>query len=332
MTVNKNELLHALEVTKGGLAAKAIIEQSTCFVFTGGKVITFNDEISISHPIEVGFVGAVNALELLAFVNKVKGDSFEITAQENELLLKSGRSKAGLIFQSEITLPVEEVAEIENWKALPKDFTKALNFTMGACSNDMTRPILTCVHINQAVIEGSDSYRIAHWDLSKKLPTKPFLLPATTCTKLVRMKLTHVSLTEGWAHFKTEENSVISCRIMFESFPDTSSWLQVKGKALTFPKNILEILDRASIFSKRDFALDETVMLKITNKKILIRSESESGWFEETTKIEFDGPDLDFSITPYLLRDILNQSSTAEIDGTKLLFKGENWKYLTTLK
>ena len=48
MKLNKADLQRALEIVKPGLANKEMIEHSTSFAFINGKVITYNDEISLS--------------------------------------------------------------------------------------------------------------------------------------------------------------------------------------------------------------------------------------------------------------------------------------------
>ena len=62
--MNREDILEALEIVKPGLASKEHIEQSTCFAFKNGKVMTFNDEISVSHPVEGldGLEGAIKRL------------------------------------------------------------------------------------------------------------------------------------------------------------------------------------------------------------------------------------------------------------------------------
>ena len=48
MKINKKELQEALERVKPGLASRELIEQSTSFAFMRDRVVTYNDEISIS--------------------------------------------------------------------------------------------------------------------------------------------------------------------------------------------------------------------------------------------------------------------------------------------
>ena len=50
--VNRVELKEALERVRPGLASKDIIDQATSFAFLKDRVVTYNDEISISHPVK----------------------------------------------------------------------------------------------------------------------------------------------------------------------------------------------------------------------------------------------------------------------------------------
>jgi hypothetical protein len=48
--------------------------------------------------------------------------------------------------------------------------------------------------------------------------------------------------------------------------------------------------------------------------------------------MEYSGSEIDFSITPYLLKDILNETLDCLICKDRLLFEGKAWQYLTTLE
>jgi hypothetical protein len=72
--VNREVLLQQLESVQAGLSSREIIEQSSCFVFKDGNVVTFNDEVSCSRPCELGsFTGAVQAAPLLSIREMLAG-------------------------------------------------------------------------------------------------------------------------------------------------------------------------------------------------------------------------------------------------------------------
>jgi len=335
MIVNKSKLQEALEIVKPGLANKEIIEQSTSFAFTKGCVVTYNDEISISHPVEgLEIEGAVKADKLYPLLAKIKKEEIDISIKKNELLLKSGRITAGLPLQSEITLPLdEEIAEKKKWKLLPVNFIKAVDLCKEACGTDMSKPILTCVHISQkGFVEASDNLRMCRWNLGEELPVKTFLLPASSAVQIVRLYPIKISEGNGWIHFKTDQGTVLSCRIWDDKYKDLSQFLILKGVRLLLPKTIEEMLDRASIFAKMDHILDEAVVVSLADNRFKMKAETDEGWFEEEVNIKYNRQSIFFTVTPYLLRNILKETSVCEFTGDKLKFEGESWVYLAVLR
>ena len=82
MKINREELLNQLESVQPGLSIREIIEQSSCFVFQDGKVITYNDEIFCSQKTPLKIKGAVLAAPLIALLRKMVETEVDI-----ELLL-----------------------------------------------------------------------------------------------------------------------------------------------------------------------------------------------------------------------------------------------------
>lgn len=336
MKINKQQLLEALEIVKPGLASKEIIEQSTSFAFIGDRVITYNDEISISHPIEgLNLQGAIEAPNLYKFLGKIKDEVLDFEPKGNEIILKTGRAKAGLLLHAEIKLPLEEVSGKKKWIDLPENFNKFISFAMTSCSKDMSRPVLTCVHINQTgVIEASDNYRITQCNLGDELQFETFLLPASSAVEVVKINPINISIGKGWVHFKSESDTIISCRIILDKFPNVTQVLNVKGTKIILPQTINEVLEKAMIFAKRDHITDEIVSITIYEKKLVINAKSDTSWYEEDVNINYNGEKIIFSITPYLLKSILSETRECILGNevNKLKFEGEGWQYVTMLR
>ena len=335
MKINKVDLQNALEKVKPGLATKELIQQSTSFAFLNGCVATYNDEIALTHPVlGLEITGAVQATELYQLLKKLKQDELELTVTENEILLTSGKTKAGLTLQTEIKLPLSEVERKSKWKTLPEGFKDALRFAVTSCSRDMSKPVLTCVHVHQeGFIEGCDNYRVARWTLSEEFPTGTFLIPQSSVLELLKLDPVKVALDGGWVHFITEDKTTISCRIIDDKFPDTSKLLKQSGIEVILPEGISEILDRAMVFSKRDTVLDEDITIILEKNKLRIESKSETGWFkEEVPNDSYKGEELKFDVTPSLLKSILSETNVFEHCKNRLKFSGANWVYIVSLR
>lgn len=332
MKINVNELKTALETVKPGLSNKEMIEQSTSFCFANGRVITFNDEISVSCPVNLDITGAIDSKVLYAYLNKLKVEEADVLIQDNEIVVKSGRSKASFTIQSEIKLPFSEVPDAGNWETVDSELLKALEFCMGACSRDMSQPVITNVHLKDTFVEGTDRYRIAQYQMKKKFPFGEILIPATICPVFIKFKPTHISIVPGWVHLTNETKAVLSFRTFAEKFPELSKFTNIEGEEITLAKDIIEIIDRAVIFAKKDTLLDESITITVEAGKMIISAVGDTSKFEEKARSEYKGSTITFIIAPYLFKDIISQNVNPIFAPGRLLFTGENWKYLTMLK
>lgn len=324
-----------MEKVKPGLASKELIEQSTSFAFIGDRVVTYNDEISVSHPVKglENMRGAVKAKTLYEFLSRVKSEEITIEQEENQIVIKAGRSKAGLIFEQEVRLPIEELGKIGKWQALPDNFLDALMLCYPCCSGDMSRPILTCVHICGDKVVASDSYQIIQYKLKKKVPGKGFLIPANSVKELVRYTIKEASLGDSWVHFRTEDGTVFSCRIVDGEFPDVEKFLNVKGTEFVFPEVMKEALGRANVFAKKEIETDElpSVSVKVKKGELILSARNEYGWFEERLEIEDQKAEFSFSTGIEFLIALFDKLKNCTITPDKIGFCGGNWKHVISI-
>lgn len=334
MEIKRETLVDALSIVKPGLASKEFIEQSTFFAFVDGNVITYNDEICLCHPVGLELEGAVKADQLYQILSKFKAETVEIEITDSEIEIKCGRAKAALTLQAEIKLPLSEVLQKSSkWKKLPKGFTDGLSFVYPNCSTDMSRPILTCVYIYESSMVGSDSYCICKYEMEEALPIDEFLLPANLVQNVLRLNPTHIATGDGWVHFKNENETILSCRIFDDKYPDLEAHLSVEGGVeISFPKSTAEVVDRAEVFAKRDRVIDEAIYVEVSDKKMKLKGECDSGRYEETLNVKYSGEEISFAIVPYLLKAILTKTNVCEVDDSKILFTGENWQYVAMLR
>jgi DNA polymerase III sliding clamp (beta) subunit (PCNA family) len=339
MKINRETLLQHLNAVKPGLAFKEVIEQSTYFVFMGGQVITFNDEIAVHAPLADGFEvsGAVPAKELLAILAKFSGDEVELEAGDNELKLRCGKSKAGIKLSAEITLPVDEIKIPESWTPLPKDFIDGLKACMPSVARDLTYPILTTVHITDDFAESTDNNKITRWDWGKggDFGKEGLLLPIDAVTALVRFAPTDFDVDGGWAHFIDANDVVFSCRTSAGEYPDLTAHLDIeKIGELEFPAALAEMLDRAGVFLSGATSGDNLVGVEITDKGLMtVRGEGDYGWYEESCRTKWLGSDgVKFSVHPAHLQAIFSVSKDAEISVDRIKFTTSNFTHVVALE
>jgi len=332
MKIKKDELQKALEIVRPGLANKEIIEQSTSFAFIDGKVVTYNDEISVSHPVSgLDITGAVSARELYLLLKKTREDVIDVSMTNSEIVINFGKEKAGFALTQDIKLPLKPLQSSKNWKKVPESLLKAIKFCIPSCSRDMSRPVLTCVHVRKdGIIEGSDGFRLTRVQ-EQELPIETFLIPASSAQHLCSLNVKEIAQEEGWVHFRTDEGTIFSCRIFIQNFPNTEPVFDVEGYDLELPRDLEEILDRAGIFSKKDFILDSEVFVSIEKDKMKVKAEGATSWFEAEIDIQFEGTPFSFTINPEFLREICSKELTCTIGENRILFTGTNWKHVIAL-
>ena len=332
MKIKKVDLQAALEKVKGGLAQKELIEQSSSFIFMDGSIITYNDEVAVSIPMKaLDFTCAVPGAELMSILSKVKDAEIEVSIIDNELVLAGAKFTARIKIQAEISLPIDTLKP-SKWQKTTEEFLAALKMCLFSAGSDMSKPVLTCLHINNNVVESSDSTRLSRMTLEENI-NATFLLPARAATELCKYEIKSFALTDGWAHFKLESGAQFSCRTFEGKFPDFDPILQVENThTLRFPPDMDGILERASAALIKDAT--NQVEIYIKDSKVTVTSASEIVRYEETARMRSSKDDITFRINPTFLRQILADNSTAELADDKvkkLKFVNGNFEHILAL-
>lgn len=346
--INTKNLLNALNLVEPGLASREWIEQSTSFAFINGHVVTYNDELSIRHPVEdIDFTGAVNASEFHRLLQRIDHEHITLDVLGGELILEAGKKdkiKAGFTLHQEVLLPLDEVTGAREWKPIPEGFIKAIEVSMLSSSRDASMPALTCVHVTEDMIEGCDNIQLMRVHMVAPVPDAPFLIPGSAVREIHKYPLSQIDKTAGWVHFLTEHGTTISSRILNGRYPDTEPIIHVEGQQINFPKRIIQMLTRAQVFALERVTKpgpqylaahpsDADVEIRVSDGLLKVVVQTESGWFEEET-IEFvhEGEPTVFSIHPALLKEICEQECSCIMSETQIKFQALNWEYVLAKK
>jgi DNA polymerase III sliding clamp (beta) subunit (PCNA family) len=331
MKVNKEQILHQLDSVSPGIATKECVEQSSCFVFQDGQVITFNDEIACSISCDLGFTGAVAAKPLLDLLHKLTEPEIDVSANENELLIKGkGHRKSGITLEAEITLPISVVTQpSENmWRPVSQSFSQAVGVVQTCASKDANTFHLTCIHITQDYIEACDKFQLARYDLNTGL-TQECLVKRDSLKHVRELGITEVCETDAWLHFRNPSGLVFSVRREVLDYPDLSALTKMVGEPITLPGGLAEAVDKAQIFSAE--TTDNVVTIELKQGWLRLRSKGLSGWYEECREIGYTGEPLSFTIAPKMLLEITEKTNECFIVPGRLKVIGTDFEYVTCL-
>ncbi len=331
--VNKEQLLKELEAVTPGLSPKEIIEQSSCFVFQGGEVKTFNDEVACTIKSSLEITGAVQAKPLMEVLKKSLDDELEIEAEKGEFFIRGKRFKCKIRMEEEVNLNMEGLESPKKWKPLPEDFSDAVSMVQSCASRNEDRFEITCINICPTHMEACDGNQLARYELSVDLK-KPFLCRKESLKHIVSMDMTEFSETKTWVHFKNPNGLVLSCRRFSDEaqgYPDLTKYLKVKGTTVQFPKDLKDAVSRAEIFSAED-SEKNIIEIKIGGGKLKITGRGAIGWLSENKGMKsYTGPELSFGIAPQLFVEITNRFNKFIVNKDRLKVKGEKFQYVTCL-
>lgn len=339
MKIEREELLTQLQLVQSGLSSREVIEQSSCFVFEGGWVKTFNDEVACRIRTEVTFEGAVQAKLLLMTLERLKDKFLRVRVNDDGELEFLGKNKNfAVVRDAEIFLPIDRVEKPpkDTWTRVPEGLIEALRLVGGCVSSDESRFMLTCVHLHPDYVEACDNLQIMRCRIKTGLK-ESVLVRGSSLKDLVQLGATKMAQTKTWMHFRNAKGLIFSCRQYAEKYPCLDELIQLEaGKAISLPKRVAEATDMAEVYAS-DRAGEPLVSVRLTNGMMKVSGRGLAGWYREVTKVVYQGPKLVFFIAPHLLRHVCENYASAQITDGKLKAVSAStgdtlpWEYITVL-
>lgn len=331
MRVSREELAKALSCVSPGLSKHGIVEQSKCFVFTGGKVRTFNEEITCSMQSPLGsFEGAVESGSFLTILNKLIEEELDVDFAEGEIILKGKKRRVGLSCEQDILLPFDSVEEPEDWKPLNEEFPEAIGLTKDCTSADESKFALTCIHLTPNYIEATDNYHMLRYKTKTPI-AEPVLVRSSSIRHLVDLGMTEIAETQSWIHFRNTSGLIFACRRWVDPYPEFPGFIKVAGTKVTLPGGLAEAIEKAEIFSS-DNADSNIVTVSLKNDVMRIEGRGIHGWYQEAKKMQYSGDPITFAVLPKLFRKLSSYSHECLVDTNRLVVSAGRFVYATCLE
>ena len=331
-TVDREKFILTLESVSPGLSPKEIIEQSNAFIFRGGEVLTYNDEVACRarSGLEDKFQGAVAAGRIMEQLRKWKEEEIRVEPRDNDLMVMGKRKRAAFTLDKEISLPVDSIELPKKWKPLPDGFTDAVKTTGQCAGANQAEFETTCVHLHPEWVEATDRFQFCRWPLATGLD-ESFLVRQTALRHLASIQADEFGETDGWLHFRAKgQGTVLSCRRYLEEYPDLSKLMKLKGEPAILPKGLAEAAERAAVFASES-ADNPYVQIELRPAKLRIKGQGVSGWYQEARKVKYNGPAMSFVIAPGMLADIVRKHNDCQIGQDHLIVNGGAYTYVSCL-
>ena len=338
MEIKKKELAKILSGLKPGLAKREIIEEMVHFIFTGERVLTFNDEITISYPFKTDFQCSVNAKDMLDGLSKAKSENIEMSFIEGQLdlICKDQDIFMNASMDDEvknIAMDVIEATEQSDWKSVPEDFTDAMYLAMFSASRDETDESFQGICVSDQYIYSSDKLRVTQCKMTA--PMEFFVIRAPIANDLKGFKLKTYCLTENWVNFKTEDDILFSVKKMGDEWPieDAVNFLKLEGSRFRLPDTLQAAAQDLITWTEGDMDFHKTVKVTMENNLIVLEGRKESGLMRKRVMLEYQRDPIVFLISPVYLAAILERGATRMIIGeTRAAFKKDNMFHIMQLQ
>ena len=326
MRIIREELLRQLESVSPGLAAREVVDQATCFVFDGGYVTTFNDEMACSTPCAPGLAGAVPAQRLLDLLRKLTEEGLDVSVQNGELMIKGVGRRSGIRLEAEITMPLSTLEKPTDWTPLDPDTLSGIEMAAQCAAAETDNFLLKCIHITPDFIEATDNYKAIKYNCKTGVDSS-VLVNHTAGRHLVGCGMTEVCQTENWLHFRNPNGLTISCRQHKETYADLEAWYGLEGEPARLPLGINEAVAKAAIFSD-----DQEVTFYLRPGKMRVKAQNMDGWFEEQREVQYDGPVVSFMLSPKLVEAILKHGQDIQICTGAIKVQQTAFTFITSSK
>jgi hypothetical protein len=331
METKRATWLEVLSAVQPGLAKKEIIEEASHFVFTGTRVMTFNDDVAVSYPFKTKLKCSIEAESLYGTLKVNQNDELVI-----DMKLKRGGEGATITFKGErgegelaakkdskllAHIDLIGLDKVKSWKNLPKDFMEGLRLCSFSASRDMGKDWMTCIIIEGKQMYSTDDYRVSSYTLASKLGG-PLYLPCRAGDALLDFNLKKYHHDKrGWLHFQDDRGVMFSARLMkIKNMPDFTAFLAIKGQKFSFPAAMAPFIKEAQFQTRDDTTIEQKIEISIDGNLIELKGQGERGWSKNKMEIDYKGAAINFHVNPTFFAEILKHSTKVEIEKGKCVF------------
>lgn len=329
--MNRAELVKTLELVKPALDNKNLVPIFQCFTFVPGSVTAYNDTIAISGPCDLEETCAIHGGTLLGLLSNHSAEEVEIELEDQNALVKAGKSVIKIPFEPEENFLFEEPAD--KWE-LKVPFTislfEAMELCLGTVSTDETQPALHGITFTGNCLYSCNGDTITKAQVSVKTP-KRYLMPTPFCEAVSKlwsslgMAKGMLQFSKDWVYANFEDWAVYGRVLEVKDPIDFDALIKRTVKTKTPTQAVPEGLDEA-LSRARVLADPESQKTRITISKGKMRLLTETQMGEVADELPFKGhPDIVANVNAAYIHKALQRCDQLAIhDNCTVLEKGDD--------
>ncbi len=325
--ITRDLFVAALQAVQPAIIRDALIDQSEQVLLDGDRLMSYDGEVAISHPLPIDVKGAVFAKELLALLKKLPANEIELVDEGAALLVHSGTLEAGFNIARDIPVPILGLDAVKEWFGMPVDYLEGIAACFASVSTDPTKGVLNYIIMNGDKIFSCDNYCATVFESTEQLPEgveiRLHFEPAKILAKYVPVEF---GFGGSWVHFRNAEGVVVSCDYNDDAYNDVLALFADDGVEIEFPQEVAQKLSVAEIMADKD-ARGVNKVVKISFDEpdfVTVRAEREDrGWITDKIPYKSDEKKPNFTISPEMLAAVLESVNTVSVSERLVVAKGE---------
>jgi DNA polymerase III sliding clamp (beta) subunit (PCNA family) len=337
MKVKKEEFKKVLESLRPALARKEYSSQTSHFVFFPDKIVTFNEDVCISHPFESDESFSVRGEEFYKLIDGITDEEIEITVGSKRVNIRSKSTSSSMaILDDEQLNSLEGISSMEKtqkkWKPLSEDFLEGISLCSFSASPDLTKGVQACVVVKKDTCYSFDQIRASLYELKDPIEDDLFIV-ARHVVELIKFPVIEYCTNKSWMHFRTSDQVTFSCKMISGDFLPFEGILPLFEKmvnvpSISLPPELKSIIDNVTILADDTTTTKgKLVLVTFCHNKIYAKAENELGWIEKVLSYDYPG-ELELRINAKFFSQVLEKTTSLAVDGHVLCFSSGSFVHL----
>lgn len=270
MILKRNELKEKLNILSKAYSQKTAFPSLQFVKFDNDTLTVSNHNATIVTKFNTGIQALIPFRQLSDIANKLTAEDLDLTINDNQAVIKCGRSKFTLNLGDFNEFPNFNILnDIDGLKVNCSEFISVISSINYATSNNEKRPILTGINFSEFAV-ATDSFRLAR--INKDLGLRCTIARSDIDNLISILKGSESVLIRNNNNTATFEfdDTIYQTRLLDGNYPDTSR-LIAKDCYYTIKVNrqrLIESIDRVNIFNE-EYA---TIILEADNSVLKLSS------------------------------------------------------------
>ena len=315
--MKRKDITKTLELVKPATSDQLPVPIFNDFIFGGGVVYAWNDQLAIMGPCPIQEYFAVKGATLFGFLTNSRAKEVSFTISGDDIIIKTGKSKMTMPYSIRDTFLFEEPDD--NWDVelqITPELMEGIKICLVTSSEDFSLPALMGVSViitKNVHLYSCDSDAVSRYLIGKakkKMNEGYYTLPNEFCHSFMRVFNKSaaasgvISINKEWAKAEFNNKYKVYGRVIENDDPINyekliARTLKSEPDYIKIPKGLNYALLRARVVADVE---SKRTIFNIKDNKLRLNTETEIGNVKDVVKLREDHPDIEVAVNSSLVQ------------------------------